>query len=174
MTNHLTKLGKVWRIFPPLVGWLVPNHPHHLSFLPMVPEGGTMGQQMDFFSFFFFFFSSSSSFTPTTFHTTKFFFLFGTENASHHQIFFLLGTENANFISPTPSHHQKKILLGTENANFQTGLTFQATLITPISSCSFSFYFLECFCLENCPQTPSSPVTSIVLQYNPALGWIYN
>ena len=41
-------------------------------------------------------------------------------------------------------------LLGTENANFQTGLTFQATPVTPISSCS-SFYFLEYFCLENCP-----------------------
>ena len=37
-------------------------------------------------------------------------------------------------------------LLGTENTNFQTGLTFQATPVTPISSCSFSFYFLECFC----------------------------
>ena len=43
------------------------------------------------------------------------------------------------------------LLLGTENANFQNGLTFQATPVTPISSCSFSFYFLECFCLENCP-----------------------
>ena len=31
-------------------------------------------------------------------------------------------------------------LLGTENANFQTGLTFQATPVTPIS-----------FCPENCP-----------------------
>ena len=42
-------------------------------------------------------------------------------------------------------------LLGTENSNFQTGLTFQATPVTPIFSCSFSFYFLEHFCLENCP-----------------------
>ena len=42
-------------------------------------------------------------------------------------------------------------LLGTANTNFQTGLTFQATPVTPISSCSFSFYFLECFCLEKCP-----------------------
>ena len=40
-------------------------------------------------------------------------------------------------------------LLGTENTNFQTGLTFQTTPVTHISSCSF--YFLECFCLENCP-----------------------
>ena len=49
--------------------------------------------------------------------------------------------------------HTTKFLfiLGTENTNFQTGLTFQATPVTPISSCSFSFYFLECFCLENCP-----------------------
>ena len=39
-------------------------------------------------------------------------------------------------------------LLGTENANFQTGLTFQATPVTPISSCSFSFYFLKHFCLS--------------------------
>ena len=46
--------------------------------------------------------------------------------------------------------------------------------MTPISSCSFSFYLLECFCLENCPQTPSSPETPIALQYNPALGRIYN
>ena len=36
-------------------------------------------------------------------------------------------------------------LLGTENTNFQTGLTFQATPVTPMSSCSFSFYFLEFF-----------------------------
>ena len=35
--------------------------------------------------------------------------------------------------------------------NFQTGLTFQATPVTPVSSCSFSLYFLEHFCLENCP-----------------------
>ena len=75
----------------------------------MAPEGGTMGQQMDFFFSSFFSFSS-------LLHTTKFLFL-----------------------------------LGTENTNFQTGLTFQATPVTPISSCSFSFYFLECFCLENCP-----------------------
>ena len=43
-------------------------------FLPMVPENGTVGQQMDFFfssSFFSFsFFSSSSSFTPPTFQAT--------------------------------------------------------------------------------------------------------
>ena len=42
-------------------------------------------------------------------------------------------------------------LIGTENANFQNGLTFQATPVTPISSFSFSFYFLEHFCPENCP-----------------------
>ena len=41
-------------------------------------------------------------------------------------------------------------LLDTENTNFQTGLTFQATPVTPISSCSFSFYFLERFCTVMC------------------------
>ena len=36
------------------------------SFLPMVPRGGTMGQQMDFFYSFFFSFFSFFSFTPPT------------------------------------------------------------------------------------------------------------
>ena len=31
---------------------------------------------------------------------------------------------------------------------------------------------LSTSCLENCPQTPDSPVTPISLQYSPALGWI--
>ena len=73
-------------------------------FLPMVPEGGTMGQQMDFF----FSFLLLLLLLLLLLDTTKFLFL-----------------------------------LGTEHTNFQTGLTFQATPVTPISSCSFSFYFLE-------------------------------
>ena len=63
-------------------------------FLPTVPVGGTMGLQMDIFSFFS---SSSSSFTPLTFQA----------------------------IPGSP--------------------------VTPISSYSFSYYFLERFCPENCP-----------------------
>ena len=39
------------------------THSQQMYFLPMVPEGGTMGQQMDFF-FSFFSSSFSSSFTP--------------------------------------------------------------------------------------------------------------
>ena len=77
-----------------------PFHHHVFTHGPC----GSVGQQMDIFSF-------SSSFTPTA----------------------------------------GLFLLCTENTNFQTGLTFQATPVTPISSCSFSFYFLEHFCPENRP-----------------------
>ena len=71
-------------------------------------------------------------------------------------------------------------LLGTENTNFQTGSTFQATPVTPISSCFF--YFLECF-LSGELSTPVQRTVHrlqavqwllLLFSKNPALGWIYN
>ena len=126
-----------------------------MDFLPMVPRGGTIGLQMDFFF--------SSSFKPPTFGCKD--DLCGqcgmmgwgvgcmcggggycTVDRGSCAEYALLFFSNS-FLNTT----NFLFLLGTENANFQTGLTFQATPVTPISSCSFSFYFLECFCLENCP-----------------------
>ena len=81
----------------------------YFHFLPMVPVGGTVGQQMDFF------FSFSSSFSSLSF---SFF------------CFFSFSSFSSSFFTPP---------------------TFQASPGSPVTSYSFSFYFLEHFCLENCP-----------------------
>ena len=84
--------------------------------------------------------------------------------------------------SPPPSHHQLFVSLKYRKHQFSNWFDFPGN-----SSDSYLFLLLlllfpEVFfvwrtvhsCLENCPQTQGSPVTPIALQYNPALGWIYN
>ena len=83
--------------------------------------------------------------------------------------------------SSPPSHHQIFAPLRYRKCQFSNWFDFPGN-----SSDSYLFLLLLLFpgvflsgelstsCPENCPQTPGSPVTPIALQYNPALGWIFN
>ena len=55
-------------------------------------------------------------------------------------------------------------------------LQWLLSLLAPSPSISWSVFVWRTVhsCPENCPHSPSSPVTPIALQYKPALGWIYN
>ena len=122
---------------PPPVGTAA-----QLCFLPMVLEGGTMGQQMDFFFSSFFSFSSfSSSFTPP------------------------------NLFSPRYRKHQ---FLNWFDFPGNSSDSYLFLLLLLLFLGVFLSWRTVHSCPENCPQTPGSPVTPIALQYNPALGWIYN
>ena len=90
----------------------------------------------------------------------------GSTDGFFHLLLLLLHTTNFMFLLGTKTPIFKLVWLSRQ-------LLWLLSLLAPSLSISCSVFVWRTVhsCPENCPQTP---VTPIALQYNPALGWIYN